>query len=49
MRDFLTLPGSKRLKISARGSAILTNPHLNRGTAFTLEDRKALGLVGLPA
>ena len=29
------------------GRALLRNPHLNRGTAFTLEQRRALGLEGL--
>ncbi|MBF1261270.1 MAG: hypothetical protein HXM39_08270, partial [Lachnoanaerobaculum sp.] len=26
---------------------ILNNPFLNKGTAFTLEERKELGLVGV--
>jgi malate dehydrogenase (oxaloacetate-decarboxylating) len=30
-----------------QGRAILRNPHSNRGTAFTLEQRSALGLEGL--
>jgi malate dehydrogenase (oxaloacetate-decarboxylating) len=30
-----------------RGLAVLNSPLLNKGTAFTLEERKALGLVGL--
>src|ERR1700685_1195916 len=30
-----------------RGIALLRDPHLNRGTAFTLEERSALGLEGL--
>ena len=35
------------LRIRARGRAVLSNPMTNRGTAFTLEERRALGLVGL--
>jgi malate dehydrogenase (oxaloacetate-decarboxylating) len=35
------------LRIRVRGTAVLTNPMLNRGTAFTLEERQALGLTGL--
>jgi malate dehydrogenase (oxaloacetate-decarboxylating) len=31
----------------ARGLAVLNSPMLNKGTAFTLEERKALGLTGL--
>ena len=31
----------------SRGLAVLNSPLLNKGTAFTLEERKALGLVGL--
>jgi malate dehydrogenase (oxaloacetate-decarboxylating) len=33
--------------IHARGSAILASPAINRGTAFTLEQRRTLGLMGL--
>ena len=36
-----------RLATTARGNAVLTDPRLNRGTAFTLAERRALGLVGL--
>lgn len=32
---------------TARGLAVLNSPALNKGTAFTLEERKALGLTGL--
>ena len=35
------------LRIRARGRSVLSNPMLNRGTAFTLEERRALGLQGL--
>src|SRR5512146_1890042 len=31
----------------ARGMAVLTTPLLNKGTAFTIEEREALGLIGL--
>ncbi|HEY5116794.1 MAG TPA: NAD-dependent malic enzyme [Nakamurella sp.] len=31
----------------ARGSAVLASPTINRGTAFTLDEREALGLSGL--
>jgi len=31
----------------ARGMAVLTTPLLNKGTAFTIEEREALGLTGL--
>ena len=33
--------------IHARGSAVLASPSINRGTAFTLDERDALGLSGL--
>ena len=35
------------LRIKARGRAVMSNPTTNRGTAFTIEQRKALGLIGL--
>src|SRR5260370_21784675 len=34
-------------RIRLRGSPVLTSPMLNRGTAFTLAEREALGLTGL--
>jgi malate dehydrogenase (oxaloacetate-decarboxylating) len=34
-------------KTKARGLAVLNSPTLNKGTAFTVEERKALGLIGL--
>ena len=35
------------LRIRARGRSVLSNPMLNRGTAFTPDERRALGLQGL--
>ena len=34
-------------RIQVRGSAVLASPTINRGTAFTYEERRALGLIGL--
>src|SRR5579863_10122058 len=39
--------GGDRLETKARGMAVLTTPLLNKGTAFTAEEREALGLTGL--
>ncbi len=39
--------GSGCLKTKARGMAVLTTPLLNKGTAFTAEEREELGLTGL--
>ncbi|MEU9452393.1 NAD-dependent malic enzyme [Streptomyces sp. NPDC048277] len=36
-----------RIETTARGRAVLSQPRLNRGTAFTPEERRMLGLVGL--
>lgn len=35
------------LRVSSRSLQILNDPWLNKGTSFTLEERKALGLSGL--
>jgi malate dehydrogenase (oxaloacetate-decarboxylating) len=34
-------------RVHARGAAVLATPRINRGTAFTLEERRRLGLTGL--
>jgi malate dehydrogenase (oxaloacetate-decarboxylating) len=34
-------------RVYVRGDAVLASPTINRGAAFTLEQRRALGLVGL--
>jgi malate dehydrogenase (oxaloacetate-decarboxylating) len=36
-----------RFETTARGRALLADPRLNRGTAFTAREREDLGLVGL--
>jgi len=41
------LAGEDCIKTKARGMAVLTTPLLNKGTAFTLEEREDLGLTGL--
>jgi malate dehydrogenase (oxaloacetate-decarboxylating) len=41
------LAGEGCYKTKARGMAVLTTPLLNKGTAFTLEEREDLGLTGL--
>jgi len=35
------------IELDIRGLQILNDPHLNKGTSFTLEERKELGLSGL--
>jgi malate dehydrogenase (oxaloacetate-decarboxylating) len=39
--------GEKYLAVFRRGAAITTDPILNKGTCFTLEEREELGLRGL--
>ncbi|MFP5417172.1 MAG: NAD-dependent malic enzyme [Actinomycetes bacterium] len=48
-RAYEVLPGNHgtRVKVNARGKEVLRIPRLNRGTAFTREQRAALGLEGL--
>jgi malate dehydrogenase (oxaloacetate-decarboxylating) len=40
-------PDGMVARVRLRGSAVLSSPMLNRGTAFTLAEREALGLTGL--
>ncbi|SHM22769.1 malate dehydrogenase (oxaloacetate-decarboxylating) [Actinacidiphila paucisporea] len=40
-------PARDRIETTARRRAVLSNPLLNRGTAFTHEERRELDLVGL--
>ena len=48
-RRYEVLPGNhgSRIQVNIRGEDILHTPRLNRGTAFTTEERERLGLVGL--
>jgi malate dehydrogenase (oxaloacetate-decarboxylating) len=43
----LEADGDGCYKTKARGMAVLTTPLLNKGTAFTAEERRDLGLTGL--
>ena len=46
--QLLRLPAAADpLQVHGRGLQILNNPWLNKGTSFTLEERKQLGLSGL--
>ena len=45
--ELVTRPNGFAVRIRARGNAVLTNPMLNRGTAFTDGERRRLGLTGL--
>jgi malate dehydrogenase (oxaloacetate-decarboxylating) len=45
--ELIPSPEGMVARISARGNAVLSSPAINRGTAFTLEQRRQLGLVGL--
>ena len=40
-------PAGVEARIRVRGSSVLASPTINRGTAFTLAERDALGLTGL--
>ena len=44
---YLELDNGEQIPITVRGYQLLNRPMLNRGVAFTQEEREALGLVGL--
>ncbi|WP_296140494.1 NAD-dependent malic enzyme [uncultured Tessaracoccus sp.] len=44
---YLQLDNGDQIPITVRGYQLLNRPMLNRGVAFTHEERRALGLVGL--
>jgi malate dehydrogenase (oxaloacetate-decarboxylating) len=44
---YLRLDNGDQIPIRVRGYQLLNRPMLNRGTAFTLDERRALGLIGL--
>lgn len=37
---------SKAIKVALRGAALLNNPRLNKGSAFTRRERDEFGLRG---
>src|SRR3954462_6257506 len=45
--ELISTPEGVGARINIRGSAVLSSPTINRGTAFTLDDRDSLGLTGL--
>jgi malate dehydrogenase (oxaloacetate-decarboxylating) len=45
--ELISTPEGVVARVRVRGSALLRSPMLNRGTAFTLAEREALGLTGL--
>ena len=45
--ELASAPEGMVARVRLRGYSVLLSPHLNRGTAFTLAEREALGLTGL--
>jgi malate dehydrogenase (oxaloacetate-decarboxylating) len=45
--DLVSTPQGVVARVRLRGPSVLVSPLLNRGTAFTLAEREALGLTGL--
>jgi malate dehydrogenase (oxaloacetate-decarboxylating) len=45
--DLVLTPEGAVVRVRLRGTPVLVSPLLNRGTAFTLAEREALGLTGL--
>jgi malate dehydrogenase (oxaloacetate-decarboxylating) len=45
--DLVSTPEGVMARVRLRGTSVLSSPLLNRGTAFTLAEREALGLTGL--
>jgi malate dehydrogenase (oxaloacetate-decarboxylating) len=45
--ELVWTPEGYTARVSARGAAVLSSPAVNRGTAFTREQRAELGLTGL--
>jgi malate dehydrogenase (oxaloacetate-decarboxylating) len=45
--ELVQSPAGTVARVRIRGSSILSSPLLNRGTAFTTEERQTLGLTGL--
>ena len=45
--ELIQTPEGTVARIRVRGSSVLSSPIINRGTAFTSEERQALGLTAL--
>jgi malate dehydrogenase (oxaloacetate-decarboxylating) len=45
--ELVQTPAGTVARVRVRGRSVLAAPLLNRGTAFTSEEREALGLTGL--